>query len=106
MITVTETSTQPTTESQAEVNGATVYITKYGSKYHREWCRYINNDSTEITVSEAEKMSKTLKTTIYRLKSDFCYNVTLVTHFPTRVRTRPYHVCVFPIPFIYNKNYL
>lgn len=47
-----ETSTQ--TSSTSEQQTITVYITDYGSKYHRQGCQYLWDSSNAVTLSNAK----------------------------------------------------
>lgn len=46
---------QETVEQERESKNACVYITTYGEKYHREYCRYLTHTKEEIELEKAKK---------------------------------------------------
>jgi len=49
----------PPSSDNTERNGETVYITKSGSKYHKDGCRYLSKSKIPISLSEALKRNYT-----------------------------------------------
>jgi len=43
-----------TEEPAVAANSTIVYVTKSGTKYHREGCQYLSKSSREITLEEAK----------------------------------------------------
>lgn len=49
-----DTTVSSSADTTEETQGYTVYITEWGSKYHRENCRYLNQSCIPVDINELD----------------------------------------------------